>query len=167
MGAFGRVKDALGGMIGEAKQYALEQQTMNATWLTLTNSASKGKAMVNQINTMAAAAQNSTHMVDQLSQKFYAINNSAEQTGKLTKAVLTLQDAFGQSDAAVENFGTQFAQMMANGKVSAQDMMSIVNTFPKLKPMLLDYERQIHHSKNMTMSEMSDLMSKGKSSRKI
>ena len=160
--AFGAVRGALGGMIGEAKQYALEQQTMNATWLTLTNNAAKGKAMVNQINNMAAAAQNSTHMVDQLSQKFYAINNSAEQTGKLTKAVLTLQDAFGQSDAAVENFGTQFAQMMANGKVSAQDMMSIVNTFPKLKPMLLDYERQIHHDKNMTMSEMSDLMSKGK-----
>ena len=162
MGAFGAAKGALGGMIGEAKQYALEQQTMNATWLTLTNSASKGKAMVSQINNMAAAAQNSTHMVDQLSQKFYAINNSAKQTGQLTKAVLTLQDAFGQSDAAVENFGTQFAQMMANGKVSAQDMMSIVNTFPKLKPMLLDYERQIHHDKNMTMSEMSDLMSKGK-----
>lgn len=162
MGAFGAAKGALGGMIGEAKQYALEQQTMNATWLTLTNSASKGKAMVSQINNMAAAAQNSTHMVDQLSQKFYAINNSAKQTGQLTKAVLTLQDAFGQSDAAVENFGTQFAQMMANGKVSAQDMMSIVNTFPKLKPMLLDYERQVHHSKNMTMAQMSDLMSKGK-----
>lgn len=162
MSAFGAAKGALGGMIGEAKQYALEQQTMNATWLTLTNSASKGKAMVSQINNMAAAAQNSTHMVDQLSQKFYAINNSAKQTGQLTKAVLTLQDAFGQSDAAVENFGTQFAQMMANGKVSAQDMMSIVNTFPKLKPMLLDYERQIHHSKNMTMAQMSDLMSKGK-----
>lgn len=160
--AFGAVKGALGGMIGEAKQYALEQQTMNATWLTLTNNAAKGKAMVNQINNMAAAAQNSTHMVDQLSQKFYAINNSAKQTGQLTKAVLTLQDAFGQSDAAVENFGTQFAQMMANGKVSAQDMMSIVNTFPKLKPMLLDYERQVHHSKNMTMAQMSDLMSKGK-----
>ena len=161
-GAFGSIKNAIGGVISEAKQYALEQQTMNATWLTLTNSASKGKTMVSQINNMAAAAQNSTHMVDQLSQKFYAINNSAKQTGQLTKAVLTLQDAFGQSDAAVENFGTQFAQMMANGKVSAQDMMSIVNTFPKLKPMLLDYERQIHHDKNMTMSEMSDLMSKGK-----
>lgn len=160
--AFGAVKGALGGMYQEAKQYALEQQTMNATWLTLTNSASKGHAMVDQINNMAAAAQNSTHMVDQLSQKFYAINNSAKQTGQLTKAVLTLQDAFGQSDAAVENFGTQFAQMMANGKVSAQDMMSIVNTFPKLKPMLLDYERQVHHSKNMTMAQMSDLMSKGK-----
>ena len=160
--AFGHVKDALGGMVGEVKQYALEQQTMNATWLTLTNSASKGRAMVNQINQMAVAAQNSTKMVDELSQKFYAINNNAKQTGQLTKSILTLQDAFGQTDAAVENFGTQFSQMMANGKVSAQDMMSIVNTFPKLRPMLLDYERRIHHSSHMTMQEMNKMMSDGK-----
>ena len=160
--AFGAVKGALGGMYQEAKQYALEQQTMNATWLTLTNSASKGQAMVKQINNMAVAAQNSTEMVDQLSQKFYAINNNAKQTGQLTKSILTLQDAFGQTDAAVENFGTQFSQMMANGKVSAQDMMSIVNTFPKLRPMLLDYERRIHHSSNMTMAEMNKMMSDGK-----
>ena len=160
--AFGAVKGALGGMYQEAKQYALEQQTMNATWLTLTNSASKGQAMVKQINNMAVAAQNSTEMVDQLSQKFYAINNNAKQTGELTKSILTLQDAFGQSDAAVENFGTQFSQMMANGKVSAQDMMSIVNTFPKLRPMLLDYERRIHHSSHMTMQEMNKMMSDGK-----
>lgn len=160
--AFGAVKGALGGMYQEAKQYALEQQTMNATWLTLTNSASKGQAMVKQINNMAVAAQNSTEMVDQLSQKFYAINNNAKQTGELTKSILTLQDAFGQTDAAVENFGTQFSQMMANGKVSAQDMMSIVNTFPKLRPMLLDYERRIHHSSHMTMQEMNKMMSDGK-----
>ena len=160
--AFGAVKSALGGMYKEAKQYALEQQTMNATWLTLTNSASKGQAMVKQINNMAVAAQNSTEMVDQLSQKFYAINNNAKQTGQLTKSILTLQDAFGQTDAAVENFGTQFSQMMANGKVSAQDMMSIVNTFPKLRPMLLDYERRIHHNSNMTMAEMNKMMSDGK-----
>lgn len=160
--AFGAVKGTLGGMYQEAKQYALEQQTMNATWLTLTNSASKGQAMVKQINNMAVAAQNSTEMVDQLSQKFYAINNNAKQTGQLTKSILTLQDAFGQTDAAVENFGTQFSQMMANGKVSAQDMMSIVNTFPKLRPMLLDYERRIHHNSNMTMAEMNKMMSDGK-----
>lgn len=160
--AFGAVKGALGGMYQEAKQYALEQQTMNATWLTLTNSAPKGQAMVKQINNMAVAAQNSTEMVDQLFQKFYAINNNAKQTGQLTKSILTLQDAFGQTDAAVENFGTQFSQMMANGKVSAQDMLSIVNTFPKLRPMLLDYERRIHHNSNMTMAEMNKMMSDGK-----
>ena len=160
--ALGAVKGQLGEMYQSAKQYALEQQTMNATWLTLTNSASKGRAMVNQINSMAIAAQNSTKMVDELSQKFYAINNNAKQTGQLTKSILTLQDAFGQTDAAVENFGTQFSQMMANGKVSAQDMMSIVNTFPKLRPMLLDYERRIHHNSNMTMAEMNKMMSDGK-----
>ena len=160
--ALGAVKGQLGEMYQSAKQYALEQQTMNATWLTLTNSASKGRAMVNQINSMAVAAQNSTKMVDELSQKFYAINNNAKQTGQLTKSILTLQDAFGQTDAAVENFGTQFSQMMANGKVSAQDMMSIVNTFPKLRPMLLDYERRIHHNSHMTMQEMNKMMSDGK-----
>ena len=161
-GAFGAIKDKMGEIYQSSKQYALEQQTMNATWLTLTNSASKGQAMVKQINDMAIAAQNSTKMVDTLSQKFYAINNNAKQTGELTKSILTLQDAFGQTDAAVENFGTQFSQMMANGKVSAQDMMSIVNTFPKLRPMLLDYEQRIHHSSNMTMQEMNKMMSAGK-----
>lgn len=162
MGAFGAIKNAIGGVISEANKYALEQQTMNATWLTLTNSASKGKAMVNQINNMALAAQNSTEMVDQLSQKFYAINNNAKQTGQLTKAVLTLQDAFGVTDAAVENFGTQFSQMMANGKVSGQDMLSIVNTFPKLLPMLRDYERQVHHNSKLTVKDVREMMSKGK-----
>ena len=160
--AFGSIKNAIGGVISEANKYALEQQTMNATWLTLTNSASKGKAMVNQINSMALAAQNSTEMVDQLSQKFYAINNNAKQTGQLTKAVLTLQDAFGVTDAAVENFGTQFSQMMANGKVSGQDMLSIVNTFPKLLPMLRDYERQVHHNSQLTVKDVREMMSKGK-----
>ena len=162
IGAFGSIKNAIGGVISEANKYALEQQTMNATWLTLTNSASKGKAMVNQINSMALAAQNSTEMVDQLSQKFYAINNNAKQTGQLTKAVLTLQDAFGVTDAAVENFGTQFSQMMANGKVSGQDMLSIVNTFPKLLPMLRDYERQVHHNSQLTTKDVREMMSKGK-----
>ncbi|WP_304228425.1 tape measure protein [Lactobacillus kitasatonis] len=162
MGAFGAIKNAIGGVVSEANKYALEQQTMNATWLTLTNSASKGKAMVNQINNMALAAQNSTEMVDQLSQKFYAINNNAKQTGQLTKAVLTLQDAFGVTDAAVENFGTQFSQMMANGKVSGQDMLSIVNTFPKLLPMLRDYERQVHHNSQLTVKDVREMMSKGK-----
>ena len=161
-GAFGSIKNAIGGVISEANKYALEQQTMNATWLTLTNSASKGKAMVNQINSMALAAQNSTEMVDQLSQKFYAINNNAKQTGQLTNAVLTLQDAFGVTDAAVENFGTQFSQMMANGKVSGQDMLSIVNTFPKLLPMLRDYERQVHHNSQLTTKDVREMMSKGK-----
>lgn len=146
----------------EAKEYSLQQQTMLATWHTLTGSAKEGQKLVDMTTQMAISAQNSVEMVDQLNQKFYAISKNADLTGKLTKSVLTLQDAFGATDDAVENFGVQFAQMMANGKVSAQDMMSFVNVFPVLRTNLLKTERSITHNSKMTMSQMNDLMSAGK-----
>lgn len=163
---FGAIKTGIGGMIGAAHKYNIEQQTMNATWLTLTGNASKGKAMVDQIDSMAAAAQNDTKMVDQLSQKFYAINKSPEQTAQITKSVLTLQDAFGATDDAVENFGVQFSQMMANQKVSAQDMMSFVNVFPEYREQLLKTVSEQTHTK-LSMKQMNDQMSKGKISSKM
>lgn len=162
---FGAIKTGIRGMIDAAHEYNIEQETMNATWLTLTGSASKGKAMVEQIDGMAAAAQNDTKMVDQLSQKFYAINKSPEQTAKITKSVLTLQDAFGRTDDAVENFGVQFSQMMANQKVSAQDMMSFVNVFPEYRQQLLKTVNSQNHTK-LSMKQMNDMMSKGKISSK-
>lgn len=156
------VKGKLTELTSSAHEYNLAQQTMNATWLTLTGNASKGRLMVKQVNDLAAAAQNSTEMVDNLSQKFYSINKDSNQTGKLVKSVLTLQDAFGKSDAEVENFGTQFGQMMANGKVSAQDMMSFVNAFPVLRVRLLDTMRVQTNNHKLTMRQMNELMSKGK-----
>lgn len=163
---FSYIKNSFGSLIKSAHQYNLDQQTMSATWLTLTGNASKGKAMVKQVDDLAAAAQNSTKMVDDLSQKFYAINKNPEATGKLTKSVLTLQDAFGKSDDEVENFGTQFGQMMANGKVSAQDMMSFVNTFPVLRTNLLKTMQLQTHNHSLTMQQMNGLMSKGQISSK-
>lgn len=165
-GAWGHIRNGISSIIGPAKEYAMAQQTMNATWLTLTGNASKGQAMVDQINKMAISANNSTEMVDGLSQKFYAINKNAGETGKLTKSILTLQDAFGQSDDAVMNFGTQLSQAMANGKMSAQDMMSVVNVFPELRERLLDYEKKVTHNSNLTMAEMNKMMSAGKISSK-
>lgn len=163
---FGVIKTGIRGMIDAAHEYNIEQETMNATWLTLTGSASKGKAMVDQIDSMAAAAQNDTKMVDQLSQKFYAINKSPEETAQITKSVLTLQDAFGRTDDAVENFGVQFSQMMANQKVSAQDMMSFVNVFPEYRQQLLKTVSEQTHTK-LSMKQMNDQMSKGKISSKM
>lgn len=163
---FSFVKGKLGEMISSAHEYNLAQQTMNATWLTLTGNANKGKSMVKQIDDMAAAAQNSTAMVDNLSQKFYAINKDPNQTGNLVKSVLTLQDAFGKTDDQVENFGTQFGQMMANGKVSAQDMMSFVNVFPVLRTNLLRTMQTQTNNHKLTMKQMNELMSKGQISSK-
>lgn len=156
------ISNAMGGLIKVGWDYNAQQQTMKASWDTLTGSASKGQVMVDMTNKLAVAAQNSTEMVNDLNQKFYAVTDSAGKTNDLTKAVLTLQDAFGKSDAEISNFATQWSQMLGNGKASAQDMLSIQNVFPKFRGELLAYEREVTHNKNLTMSQMNDMMSQGK-----
>ena len=149
-------------IIGIGWNYVSQQQTMQASWDTLTGSASKGQKLVDMTNKLAISAQNSTEMVNNLNQRFYAVTNNADKTRELSKAVLTLQDAFGVSDSAIDNFSTQWSQMVGNGKASAQDMLSIQNVFPKFRQELLSYERKVTHNKNLTMQQMNDMMSKGK-----
>lgn len=160
--AWGHVKMAIGGAVTMGYKFNEQQQAMLASWTTLAGSASKGQDMVDMTNRMAVAAQNSTEMVDKLNQKFYAVTNSKDKTEDLSNAVLKLQDAFNVSDDAIENFGTQWSQMVGNGKASAQDMLSIQNVFPKFREELLKYEQQVTHNKDLTMKQMNDLMSKGK-----
>lgn len=160
--AWGHVKMAIGGAVTMGYKFNEQQQSMLASWTTLSGSASKGQDMVDMTNKMAVAAQNSTEMVDKLNQKFYAVTNSKGKTEDLSNAVLKLQDAFNVSDDAIENFGTQWSQMVGNGKASAQDMLSIQNVFPKFREELLKYEQQVTHNKNLTMKQMNDMMSKGK-----
>ena len=160
------IGNGLKGLIATGYQYTRQQQTMTASWNTLTGSASKGQEMVDMTNKLAISAQNSTEMVNDLNQKFYAVTNSAGKTKELSQSVLTLQDAFNASDASIENFSTQWAQMVGNGKASAQDMLSIQNVFPKFRQELLAYEREATHNKNLTMRQMNDMMSQGKISSK-
>lgn len=166
LGGIYAIGNGLKGLVATGYQYTRQQQTMIASWNTLTGSASKGQEMVDMTNKLAISAQNSTEMVNDLNQKFYAVTNSAGKTKDLSQAVLTLQDAFNQSDASIENFSTQWAQMIGNGKASAQDMLSIQNVFPKFRQELLAYERDATHNKNLTMQQMNDMMSQGKISSK-
>lgn len=159
--SFHLITSAIGGTIGAGIKYNKQMETMNATWNTLTGSASKGKEMVKMTTDMAAAAANSVDMVQDLNTKLYAVTDSADRTKVLTKSILTLQDAFGQSDAAVSNFTTQWSQMEANGKVSAQDMISFVNVFPKIRTELLDTMKVQTGNSNLTMKQMNDMMSAG------
>lgn len=156
------IKNTLGGVITEGTHYNRLQQDMFAQWTTLTGSAGKGKELVKETNDLAIAAQNSTEMVNDLNQKFYAVTNSAGKTRELSKSVLTLQDAFGQSDDAVKNFAMQWSQMIGNGKANAQDMMSIQNVFPKFMEELVAYERKVTHNSKLTTSQVRDMMSQGK-----
>ncbi|MBF7140172.1 peptidoglycan DD-metalloendopeptidase family protein [Pediococcus pentosaceus] len=162
----GAISMKLHDMWSKSMDYAKTQQTMNASWLTLTGNAKEGQKMVNMTNDMAASFANSTDMVNDLNQKFYSISNSSKTTKQLTTDVLTLQDAFGKSDDAVKNFSTQYSQMMANGKVSAQDMMSFVNVFPKIRTELLKTEQKISGNHNLSMKQLNDMISNGEVSSK-
>lgn len=158
----GNIKGKLDELISAGGEYVKYQQTMNATWLTLTGNAEDGKKMVDMTNEMAQAAANSTEMVDSMNQKFYAVTHNIDLTKQQTEAVLTLQDAFGQTDAAVENFSIQWSQMIANGKVTGQDMLSIVNTFPEMKQAIKDVAAEQLGIANMTTEQFAKLQSEGK-----
>ena len=158
----GNIKGKFDELISSSGEYVKYQQTMNATWLTLTGNAEDGKKMVDMTNEMAQAAANSTEMVDGMNQKFYAVTHNIDSTKQQTEAVLTLQDAFGQTDAAVENFSVQWSQMIANGKVSGQDMLSIVNTFPEMKQAIKDVAAEQLGIANMTTEQFAKLQSEGK-----
>lgn len=158
----GGIKGKFDELISSGGEYVKYQQTMNATWLTLTGNAEDGKKMVDMTNEMAQAAANSTEMVDGMNQKFYAVTHNIDLTKQQTEAVLTLQDAFGQTDAAVENFSIQWSQMIANGKVSGQDMLSIVNTFPEMKQAIKDVAAEQLGIANMTTEQFAKLQSEGK-----
>lgn len=160
--ALGAIKGKFDEIAQSSAEYVKYQQTMNATWLTLTGNAEEGKKMVDMTNQMAQAAANSTEMVDGMNQKFYAVTHNTELTRQQTQAILTLQDAFGQTDAAVENFATQWAQMIANGKVQGQDMMSIINVFPEMKNQLKEVAGQELGIANMTQEQYAKLQSDGK-----
>lgn len=160
--ALGAIKGKFDEIAQSSSEYVKYQQTMNATWLTLTGNAEEGKKMVDMTNEMAQAAANSTEMVDGMNQKFYAVTHNTELTKQQTQAMLTLQDAFGQTDAAVENFSVQWSQMIANGKVSGQDMLSIVNTFPEMKQAIKDVAAEQLGIANMTTEQFAKLQSEGK-----
>ena len=160
--ALGTVKGMFDQINESSSEYVKYQQTMNATWLTLTGNAEDGKKMVDMTNEMAQAAANSTEMVDGMNQKFYAVTHNIDLTKQQTQAILTLQDAFGQTDAAVENFSVQWSQMLANGKVSGQDMLSIINVFPEMKQAIKDVAAEELHISDMTTEKFADLQSKGK-----
>ncbi|MCD5256737.1 peptidoglycan DD-metalloendopeptidase family protein [Pediococcus pentosaceus] len=162
----GAISMKLHDMWSKSMDYAKAQQTMNASWLTLTGNAKEGQKMVNMTNDMAASFANSTDMVNDLNQKFYSISDSSKTAKQLTTDVLTLQDAFGKTDDEVKNFSTQYSQMMANGKVSAQDMMSFVNVFPKIRTELLKTEQKISGNHNLSMKQLNDMISKGEVSSK-
>lgn len=159
---FAKVKDSFTSLIQSGVEYNKTQQVMRASWMTLTGSASKAQALVDMTNKLSIVSNNSADMVNRINQGFFALTKNKEKTQDLTKTILTLQDAFGKDDAAIENFSTQWGQMMGRGKANAEDMKSIIGVFPTFKDELLKYERGVTKNTHLTMQGLDDLISKGK-----
>ena len=156
----------IGGMIKAGNEFNKEQQVMNATWTTLTGSASKGKGFVKSINDMSNAFGQSSDLVNELDQQFYHVLNKKGPTEQLTKSVLTMADTLNMSADDTKRLGLNFTHMMSSSKMQLGDFNMISDQLPMFGEHLLDYERKMQHNNALSMSELRNQMSAGKISAK-
>ncbi len=161
MNGLGTAKSLFSDLLQQGNEYIRYQEVMTASWTTLTGSAKEGKVMVDMTNDMAQAASNSVEMVDGLNKKLYAVTHSADDTKQLTNNILTLQDAFGATDEAVQNFATQWGQMVGNGKVQAQDMLSFTNVFPTIKQEMIGVISEMKGGAEITDAMFAEMQKNG------
>ena len=152
----------IGGMIKEGNEFNKEQQVMNATWTTLTGSASKGAGFVKSINDMSNAFGQSNDLVNELDQQFYHVLNKKGPTEELTKSVLTMADTLNMSADDTKRLGLNFTHMMSSSKMQLGDFNMISDQLPMFGEHLLDYERKMQHNNALSMSELRNQMSAGK-----
>ncbi|KRL02525.1 tape measure protein [Liquorilactobacillus capillatus] len=147
-------------------EYNNKQQTMKATWDTLTGSDGAGTNMVNIGNKLATAYNQNIDIVDELNQSFYHVFDNAPETEKLTKSVLTLGDTLNLSDENVTRLGTNFTHMLSSGKMQLGDFNMINDQLPMYAEKMLDFEKRQQKNSKLTMSELRKQMSAGKISAK-
>ena len=147
-------------------EYNNKQQTMKATWDTLTGSGGAGSNMVNIGNKLATAYNQNIDIVDELNQSFYHVFDNAPETEKLTKSVLTLGDTLNLSDENVTRLGTNFTHMLSSGKMQLGDFNMINDQLPMYAGKMLEFERKQQHNSKLTMSTLRDQMSAGQISAK-
>ncbi|AHA04729.1 tape measure protein [Pediococcus pentosaceus] len=163
---FSAIKMGFGGIIKAGNEFNKEQQVMNATWTTLTGSASKGEGFVKSINKMSTAFGQSSDLVNELDQQFYHVLNKKEPTEQLTKSVLTMADTLGLSAENTQRLGMNFTHMMSSSKMQLGDFNMISDQLPMFGEKLLEYERVAQKNNKLTMSQLRDEMSAGKISAK-
>ncbi|MGY1577007.1 tape measure protein [Pediococcus pentosaceus] len=164
--AFSTIKLGFGGIIKAGNEFNKEQQVMNATWTTLTGSASKGEGFVKSINDMSNAFGQSNDLVNELDQQFYHVLNKKGPTEQLTKSLLTMSDTLNMSADDTKRLGLNFTHMMSSSKMQLGDFNMISDQLPMFGEKLLDYERKMQHNNALNMSELRDQMSAGKISAK-
>ena len=113
-------------------EFDTEQQKMQATWNTLTGSASKGNAMVDTINDLAVKTGQATNVVDELEQGFYHLHSSKSEADDMTKAMLNMGDAVGLTGDQMTQVEQDMVHGLATGKVTQGELNQIGMYFPMI-----------------------------------
>ena len=160
------ITSGLKGMVTAGIEYNKAQQTSLASWTTLTDSASKGKEMVNMANDLSTKFGQARDMTDELDQQFYHVLDNAPKTKTLTTSFLTLADTIGLSSDQVKTLGMDFTHTMSSGKVQLGDFNQLTDYLPMLGENMLKYEQKVQKNSKLTMTQLRDQMSAGKISAK-
>lgn len=149
-------------LVGSAIEYNKAQQVSLASWTTLTDSASKGQAMVDMANNLSTKFGQARDITDELDQQFYHVLDNAGKTQTLTTSFLTLADTIGLSSDQVKTLGMDFTHTLSSGKVQLGDFNQIADYLPMFGENLLKYEQKVQKNSKLTMSQLQAEMSAGK-----
>ena len=144
---------------GAGMQFDTEQQKMNQTWLTLTGSASKGRAMVNTINDLSVKTGQSRDLVNELEQGFYHLHSRKSEADDMTKSMLNMGDAVGLTNEQMQQVEQDMVHGLATGKVTQGELNQIGMYFP-----MIDEAMAKHF--HTTVAGMRQMASAGKISGK-
>ncbi|WP_251672280.1 tape measure protein [Limosilactobacillus reuteri] len=113
-------------------EFNTEQQKMNQTWLTLTDSKRAAQGMVDTINELSVKTGQSRDLVNELEQGFYHLHSSKEESDAMTKSMLNMGDAVGLTSDQMKQVEQDMVHGLATGKVTQGELNQIGMYFPMI-----------------------------------
>ncbi|MFR0611842.1 tape measure protein [Limosilactobacillus balticus] len=149
------VTNGIKGLAAAGMEFNTEQQKMNQTWLTLTDSKDAAKGMVDTINELSVKTGQSRDLVNELEQGFYHLHSSKEESDAMTKSMLNMGDAVGLTSDQMKQVEQDMVHGLATGKVTQGELNQIGMYFP-----MIDEAMAKHF--NTTVKGMREMASAGK-----
>ncbi|MEE6650635.1 tape measure protein [Limosilactobacillus pontis] len=163
-GALASIQGQLGGLVRAGTEYDITQNKMNATWTTLTGSASKAGPMIDSINKMSQATGQNVDVVNELEQGFYHLNSSKHQADTMTSSLLNMADAVGLNGDQIQAVEQDMVHGMATGKITQGELNQIGQYFPMIDEAMAKHfhtsvagMRQMAEAGKITSKDLQDV----------
>ncbi|MCD7130537.1 tape measure protein [Limosilactobacillus agrestis] len=155
LGGIRAVSNGIKGLAAAGMEFNTEQQKMQQTWLTLTDSKQAAQGMVDTINELSVKTGQSRDLVNELEQGFYHLHSSKEESDAMTKSMLNMGDAVGLTSDQMKQVEQDMVHGLATGKVTQGELNQIGMYFP-----MIDEAMAKHF--NTTVKGMREMAHAGK-----